>query len=41
MNYYLPLMPDMNSINQVFKQLEGASAFALPYSTKLKNGRGQ
>ena len=34
-------MPDMYSMHQVFKQLEGASDFALPYSTKLKHGRGQ
>jgi hypothetical protein len=31
----------MNSINQVFKQLEGTSDFTLPFNTKLKNGRGQ
>ncbi len=31
-------MPDMYILHQVFNQLDAASNFALPYSTKLKNG---
>ncbi len=34
-------MPDMYILPQVFEQLEGASDFALPCRTKLKNGKVQ